>query len=686
MEESTEATILHVNDYEPSRYTTSKLLGQAGFSVFEAGSGAEALQTIEATPVDLVLLDVGLPDFDGFEVCRRIRELPHGKTVPVLLTSAAYVERDDRVRGLEGGADAYLVEPVEAAELLATIRALLRMRAAEAGLRTATEQWRTTFNAISEAIAVVDADGRIARSNSAFQTMTRSADTEGASIDELLPRVESEGRELKWRLLLDGRQKQLEVLWQECWLDLRIDPIEGEEARCSVLVFSDMTERKKIEQERAEFLQFEQQARSAAEASKKRSEFLSQASLVLVSSLAGVEQVRRIAEITVSCGVAEWCLIDLLDSDGQLESVAVAGPTESQELTLRTAHTEALSGEGSHPVQTVLARGTAILLDAEQQPQELHGLGLQSLLVAPLMARGRPLGVVTLGRGEGSYSGPDLDLVDNLCYRLALALDNARLYDEAQKVNRAKDEFLGTLSHELRTPLTATLGWARMLREGGLDESSAVLAIETIEKSARLQAQIIDDILDVSKMVTGQLTLEAQLVDFGQIVRDEIESARNDTEGKNLTIDANLTRSSVLVLGDPLRLKQIVRNLLVNAVKFNCDGGSIRVELEQEEDGCLLRVSDTGRGIPVDFIPFVFDRFRQAESSTAREFGGLGLGLAIVRYLTDLHAGSVSVESAGEEQGATFTVRLPRPPEGDTVSADSGGGRHLRQVLPGLGS
>jgi two-component system, sensor histidine kinase len=140
MDDSTEATILHVNDYEPSRYTTSKLLRQAGFAIVEAGSGAEALKSIESMPVDLVLLDVGLPDFDGFEVCRRIRELPQGETVPVLLTSAAYVERDDRVRGLEGGADAYLVEPVEAGELIATIRALLRMRAAEAGLRTATKQ------------------------------------------------------------------------------------------------------------------------------------------------------------------------------------------------------------------------------------------------------------------------------------------------------------------------------------------------------------------------------------------------------------------------------------------------------------------------------------------------------------------------------------------------------------------
>ncbi|HXG64029.1 MAG TPA: ATP-binding protein [Blastocatellia bacterium] len=230
---------------------------------------------------------------------------------------------------------------------------------------------------------------------------------------------------------------------------------------------------------------------------------------------------------------------------------------------------------------------------------------------------------------------------------------------EAEAANRLKDEFLATISHELRTPLTAILGWARMLRTGNLDQGASAQAVEVIERNAKLQAQLIDDLLDVSRIITGKLLLETQPVDLPAIIQAALDTVRPAADAKQINIETAIDPAAGPVAGDRNRLQQVVWNLLSNSIKFTPHGGRIEVHLERADSQVEIRVSDTGKGIAPEFLPYVFDRFRQADTSFTRSSGGLGLGLAIVRHLVEMHGGAVHAESAGEGQGATFTVSLP---------------------------
>jgi len=245
--------------------------------------------------------------------------------------------------------------------------------------------------------------------------------------------------------------------------------------------------------------------------------------------------------------------------------------------------------------------------------------------------------------------------------------------EEAEAANRAKDEFLATLSHELRTPLAAMVGWTGMLRSGNLSPEKSRKALETIERNAKAQAVLIEDILDVSRIITGKLRLETQPIDLGTIARAAADAVRPSADAKAIQLETSIATVSAGFRGDPSRLQQVVWNLLSNAIKFTPAGGHVSLLVDEiravtgEARASAARVGDArivvrddGRGIDSNFVPFIFDRFRQVDSTSKRAYGGLGLGLAIVRHLVDLHGGTIAVESAGEGQGATFTVTLPR--------------------------
>jgi PAS domain S-box-containing protein len=232
----------------------------------------------------------------------------------------------------------------------------------------------------------------------------------------------------------------------------------------------------------------------------------------------------------------------------------------------------------------------------------------------------------------------------------------------AEEANRVKDEFLSTLSHELRTPLNAILGWAWLLKSGSLEGDSTARAMEAIERNARTQSQIIDDLLDVSRIITGQLRLKVRRLDLAQLIEDAVGTLRPAVDAKEIRLELVPASEPLPVSADPDRLQQVVWTLLSNAVKFTPPGGRIEVRLERCGGQARIRVSDNGIGIRPDFLDYVFDRFRQADSSTTRSHGGLGLGLAIVRHLVELHGGTVQAESAGEGHGSTFTVSLPITP------------------------
>ena len=232
--------------------------------------------------------------------------------------------------------------------------------------------------------------------------------------------------------------------------------------------------------------------------------------------------------------------------------------------------------------------------------------------------------------------------------------------EQLRRASRLKDEFLAALSHELRTPLNAILGWSQVLRAAGADPATIARAHASIERNARAQARLIEDLLDVSSIISGKLTFKAEPVDLAAVVAATLDGLRPSAEAKNVAIISELNASPHLVLGDPQRLQQIVWNLVNNAVKFTARDGHVRITLDLTDDTYVLAVADNGIGIEPDFLPHVFDRFRQADGSTTRRHGGLGLGLAIVRELTTMHGGTVEVDSAGVGQGTTFRVRLPR--------------------------
>ncbi len=241
--------------------------------------------------------------------------------------------------------------------------------------------------------------------------------------------------------------------------------------------------------------------------------------------------------------------------------------------------------------------------------------------------------------------------------QLLLRAERAR--SEAEAANRIKDEFLATLSHELRTPLTSLLGWSSVLREAKRDEKVLNQGLEAIDRNARVQAQLIDDLLDVSRIVSGKLNLDVRPLDVSSVTRAAINVVRPAADAKGITLDYWSEPGLGAISADSARLQQIIWNLLSNAVKFTPHGGKISVRVDQDGNNARVTVEDTGQGIDAEFLPRVFDRFRQADSSTTRSFGGLGLGLAIVRHLVELHGGTVSAHSDGVDKGATFSVTFP---------------------------
>ncbi|WP_375511595.1 PAS domain S-box protein [uncultured Nostoc sp.] len=285
----------------------------------------------------------------------------------------------------------------------------------------------------------------------------------------------------------------------------------------------------------------------------------------------------------------------------------------------------------------------------------------------PLVAEGKVIGALGLSFTTGQiFNEEDRGFMLTLGQQCAQAIARAQLYEaektaraQAETANRIKDEFLAVLSHELRTPLNPILGWAKLLRTRKFDEATRIRALETIERNAKLQTQLIGDLLDVSRILQGKVRLNLYAVDLKVAIASALETVRLAAEAKSIEIKTVLSHDIGKVLGDGDRLQQVMWNLLSNAVKFTPTEGRVEVRLEQVGLDAQIQVIDTGKGIILEFLPYVFDYFRQADAKTTRIFGGLGLGLAIVRHLVELHGGTVQAESLGEGQGATFTVRLP---------------------------
>src|SRR5215510_23205 len=490
--------IVNVEDYASGRQATSQLLRLEGFDVIEAASGAEALEIVPRVQPHLVLLDVKLPDISGHDVCRRLKtEHP---TIPILQVSGSFISGQARVRGLDSGADAYLVKPVEPEELFATIRALLRMREAEELRRETEQRYEFLFESSSLPTWIVDV------ANFEFLAVNQAAVTQyGWSKEEFLqsriqdvfpgedvPTLEeyftnihdAVPNAVEWRHKnKQGTIIEVQVIWHELLYRGR---------RAVFMMANDITARRQAEQEREQ------------------------------------------------------------------------------------------------------------LLDKEQKARE-----------------------------------------------------------EAEAANRAKDEFLATVSHELRAPLNAMLGWAQILRTTRVDDATLAHAIEIIERSARTQSRLIEDLLDTARIVSGKLRLDIQPVDLTSLIENAVEVLRPAAEATGIDIKVTLNAGREVITGDPDRLQQIVWNLLSNAIKFTPKDGHVEVRLERADPHARITVTDTGRGISPAYLPYIFDRFLQADGSSTRRHTGLGLGLSLVRHLVELHGGTVYAKSPGEGLGASFIIDLP---------------------------
>jgi PAS domain S-box-containing protein len=490
--------VLVVDDNPAKRYSIARLLRAAGFVVSEAGSGHEALEVAAEGP-DAIVLDVNLPDIDGYEVCRKLREREATVRTPIIHLSATFTESGDKVYGLESGADGYLTHPVEPPVLVATVRAFIRARHAEEAMRRSEEKYRTIFDKAMNGIILFDEQRNVIEANPAMERL------------------------------------------------LGLPPGE---------------------------------------------------------SLVGQNMLRF-----------------------RSDEAAASSEARYAEMLRR--------GGWNGTVKLLRADGSEVFVEGTISRHSLPGLWI--------------------------------GLFSDITGRVAAEADRERLHSsereartEAERANRLKDDFLATISHELRAPLQAIVGWAQLLRARPPTEASEYRAgIEAIDRNARVQAQLISDLLDVSRITSGKLRLHRQDVDLAQVVDNAIETMAAAAAARGVVLEKEIADPQLMVSADAGRLQQVLNNLLSNAIKFTPEGGHVRVRARLEESHVELSVHDEGQGIGPEFLPHIFDAFRQEEATGVRRHEGLGLGLSIVKRLVEMHGGSVRVESPGPGLGATFTVLLP---------------------------
>jgi PAS domain S-box-containing protein len=428
----------------------------------------------------------------------------------------------------------------------------------------------------------------------------------------------------------------------------------------------------------ARLYQEAQQAQQAAEQAVARLSRLQLVTAALSESLTPTQ----VADVIVDQGIAalgaNFALVALLnETSTELEIVQTFGCEGDQldgwhRFSLNASVPLAEAVRTGKPIWAEASEQRAVryphLSESYEQYYEQYNVG--SWISIPLMVEGGAVGGISFGFGELQLlEAEDQAFILSLAQQCAQAIARTHLYEAEQKArsqaeaaNRIKDEFLAVLSHELRTPLNPILGWAKLLQKGKLNQAKTTQALATIERNAKLQSELIEDLLDVSRILQGKLSLNARPVDLADTIRAAVETVRLAAEAKSIQMQVKLDPHVRLVSGDANRLQQVIWNLLSNAVKFSPLGGKVLLQLEQLEEQAQIMVSDTGRGINPDFLPHVFDYFRQADGATTRKFGGLGLGLAIARHLVELHGGTVWAESSGEGLGATFRVCLPLMP------------------------
>ena len=549
---------------------------------------------------------------------------------------------------------------------VADVVALGIERGQSEALRTETELRKASIlEAAMDCIVVIDAEGRITDFNPAAEQLFqhRRQDVIGKEMASVIvpPALRERHREGLKRYMQTGKGevvgRRIEILGMradgsEFPVELAITPIAVRGSVAFTGYLRDITARKRA---------------------SERADLLTEVGSTLASALELRETLGALARLAVP-RLADWCAVDLRQPDGvTTEQIAVAhvDPAKvrlAEELTRRYPPDPDAKAGVPNVVRTGKSELYAEVSDAllaasasdERHLAVLRGLSLKSAMTVPLTARGRILGAITFVFAESDrrYTREDLDFAEEFARRSAIAIDNAALYQSEQNArrnaelaNRAKDDFLATVSHELRTPLNAMLGWTRLLRGGELSAEKQARALETIERNAVTQAQLIEDLLDVSRIISGNLRLEVEPVEMSLVVEHALDTLRLAGEAKNVALVTTIEDTGP-ILGDAHRLQQVVWNLLSNAIKFTPKGGRVQLALERVDSSLRIAVTDTGPGIAPDFLPHLFERFKQADGATTRAHGGLGLGSGPRAGDLPSHRGAARRNHRRREQGA----------------------------------
>jgi PAS domain S-box-containing protein len=655
----TASIIAIVDDNAETRDATARVLASAGFRVIFAETGADALKLAPESP-DLILLGVSLPDLHGFEVCRRLRQTAECRTTPIIHLSSSCTSSQDQAQGMNQGADAYLVHPIEPQVLVATVRAFLRAKEAEARLRESEARFRRMFDTAPAMLCTVDATGNVRLLSGEWNEYTGRTESDGRGAG-WLDSVHPSDRDTVASAVRSAAQQRSPVS-----IDCRIRSRTGT------------------------YRWFAFSARPTFDASG------------VFEGLVG-------------------CLIDVHD-----RKLVEAALQESEEKFRNLADNMSQSAWMADHMGSVFWFNRRWLDFTGSTLPEMHGWGWSEALhpehASRILAKycdhiGRGVeweDVIPLRAATGTYRwflsravpirdadgrivrwfGTHTDITDQKQAEeeRAVLLDSERTARaQLDRASRMKDEFLGTLSHELRTPLNATLGWTHLLRRDPRPELVAQ-GIEVIDRNARIQNQLIADLLDISRVISGKFRLDVQTVSLARIVDAALESVRHAADARNIAVEVRLDPALGENRGDPARLQQVIWNLLSNAIKFTPEGGRVWIDASPRGSEVELSIRDSGKGIPPDLLTVIFDRFRQADASSAREFGGLGIGLALVKQIVELHGGRVRADSDGPGCGAIFTVTLPAiagPHRDDTTSgsaaardAGASGGTGASSIAP----
>jgi PAS domain S-box-containing protein len=661
--------ILIVDDEPSNLLALEAILEPLKVNLVRATSGKEALRHTLKDDYAVVLLDVQMPEIDGFETAELLRKRARTRDVPIIFLTAISKDRKFISRGYDVGAVDYLFKPYEPDVLKAKVAVFVELarkneiiRAQHETLRVMSQReladvkkrsdqrYADLADSVPLLVWTTDPAGHLQYGNQRWEALARGSREFAAVVaPEDLPRF-IEG----WNAaLLAGQPWEAEVRFgsvADGWRVhlVRVVPRHDEAGQITSWVGTSTDIDARVRAERA--------LRMLADASRR-----------LGTTLEDPMEIEAVLRGALPI-LGDFAMLDMLENPAQKRIKLSAAPTAANLLD------DPRFDLG--PSTVAYSGRPEVYLDVAEELTQAHsGRGIDNLrflgeldvaayICVPLISRERSVGTLTLARGKGSapYEQADVALAEDLARRIAVAVDNARLHEttekrreELEQANKSKDVFLATLSHELRTPLNAIVGWTDMMRNGQLAPEELGRAIETIDRNAHALNHLVADLLDVSRIVTGSLKIDSKLVGLASVVEAAIEAARPQCTSKRVTLDVSLERVGC-VKGDAGRLRQIIGNLLSNAIKFTPTGGTVVVRVTRDGENGQVTVKDSGEGIDADFLPHVFERFRQAEDAKAR---GLGLGLAIVKHLVEEHGGSVVASSEGRGLGAMFAVLLP---------------------------